>query len=193
MDLLPNLEIEPALDDMRSDEELTQEAVDSVEDAERPISPFVRPPNNKTAEAEETLAEPTFSASRRKKVVSDKQRAHLDRIRVLAHEKRRAKAAEKKAAKEADKAAKRETAREEKLLRRREKHATKDFERFMGHMEAFSKLQHDHKVKVASEKVKAAAAATSLASSPAKEQPKQSSGVKLVDPAPYNAYDSWFG
>jgi len=234
MDLLPNLEIEPALDDMRSDEELTQEAVDSVEDAERPISPFVRPPNNKPAEAEETLAEPTFSASRRKKVVSDKQRAHLDRIRVLAHEKRRAKAAEKKAAKEADKAAKRETAREEKLLRRREKyaaenaarpptppadasmeqqqhaaavlqertdtmkrgaqeHATKDFERFMGHMEAFSKLQHDHKVKVASEKVKAAAAATSLASSPAKEQPKQSSGVKLVDPAPYNAYDSWFG
>ena len=243
MELLPNLEIEPALDDMRSDEELTQEAVDSVEDAERPISPFVRPPRNKEVEAlaePETLAEPTFSANRRKKVVSDKQRAHLDRIRVLAHEKRRSKAAEKKAAREREKTAKREASREEKLQRRREKyaadkaakqpppsdtsdpeqqqhqqqhaaavlqdrteemrrgakeHAAKDFQRFMSHMEAFQKLQHEHHVTAAKEKVKAAAKETQPAppAPPAPKQPKQSNPVKLVDPAPYNAYDSWFG
>ena len=224
MDLLPNLEIAPPEDGIHSDEDLTEEAVEAVEDTNRPVSPFVKPPKNTelaaTAAEDEVIAEPTFNASRRKKVISEKQRAHLDRIRVLAHEKRRAKSAATKAEKEGEKLAKREALRVERLQRRREKyaaekeaneaaapapptpapeqqqhaeamlkvraeelkrgaeeHAARDFQKWSKHMDQHQSLLQKQRLFEAERKVHEAA------------KPP----VELVDPAPHNAYDSWFG
>ena len=228
MDLLPNLEIAPPEDGIHSDEDLTEEAVEAVEDTNRPVSPFVKPPKNTepaaTAAEDEVIAEPTFNASRRKKVISEKQRAHLDRIRVLAHEKRRAKSAATKAEKEGEKLAKREALRVERLQRRREKyaaekeaeeaikeapapaaaapapdqqqhaeavlkaraeelkrgaeeHAARDFQKWSKHMDQHQSLLQKQRLFEAERKVHEAA----------------KTPVKLVDPAPHNAYDSWFG
>ena len=234
MDLLPNLEIAPPEGGIHSDEDLTEEAVEAVEDTNRPVSPFVKPPKNtepapEAAEEAEVIAEPTFSASRRKKVISEKQRAHLDRIRVLAHEKRRAKSAATKAEKEGEKLAKREALRVERLQRRREKyaaekeakeaaaaaapaaapaqapapapeqqqqhaeavlkaraeelkrgaeeHAARDFAKWSKHMDQHQSLLQKQRLHEAERKAQEAARTP----------------VKLVDPAPFNAYDSWFG
>ena len=224
MDLLPNLEIAPPEDGIHSDEDLTEEVVEAVEDTNRPVSPFVKPPKNTepAATEDEVIAEPTFSASRRKKVISEKQRAHLDRIRVLAHEKRRAKSAATKAEKEGEKLAKREALRVERLQRRREKyaaekeakeaaapaaapapapeqqqqhaeevlkaraeelkrgaeeHAARDFQKWSKHMDQHQSLLQKQRLHEAERKAQEAARTP----------------VKLVDPAPHNAYDSWFG
>ena len=63
-----------------------------------------------------------------------------------------------------------------------EEHAATDFAKWSRHMEQHQALLQKRKLLEAERKVREAAEAA------AKPLP-----VKLADPAPYNAYDDWFG